>query len=69
MFEGLFQPVHLFIILVIAVIVLGPGRITELGTGLGKGIKAFRKSISPENDSIIDITPEPDSSNKSGKRT
>lgn len=30
MFEGLFQPMHLIIILVIALIIFGPGKLTEL---------------------------------------
>ncbi len=46
MFEGLFQPVHLIIIVVIALIVFGPGKIGELGAGLGKGIREFKKALS-----------------------
>ncbi len=45
MFEGLFQPVHLLIILVIALVVFGPGKLPDLGAGLGKGIREFRKAI------------------------
>lgn len=45
MFEGLFQPMHLLVILVIALIVFGPGKLPELGAGLGKGIREFRKAI------------------------
>ena len=43
MFEGLFQPMHLIVILVIVLIVFGPGKLPELGEGLGKSIKAFKK--------------------------
>ncbi len=46
MFEGLFQPFHLIVIVVIALIVFGPGKIGELGAGLGKGIREFRKALS-----------------------
>lgn len=46
MFEGLFQPMHLLIILVIALVVFGPGKLPELGAGLGKGIREFRKAMS-----------------------
>ena len=45
MFEGLFQPMHLLIILVIALVVFGPGKLPELGAGLGKGIREFRKAM------------------------
>ena len=46
MFEGLFQPMHLLVILVIALIVFGPGKLPELGAGLGKSIREFKKAIS-----------------------
>ncbi len=46
MFEGLFQPVHLLVIAVIALIVFGPGKVGELGAGLGKGIREFKKALS-----------------------
>jgi sec-independent protein translocase protein TatA len=48
MFEGLFQPMHLIIILAIALVVFGPGRLPELGKGIGKGIREFKKAISGE---------------------
>jgi sec-independent protein translocase protein TatA len=43
--EGLFQPMHLIIILVIMLIIFGPGKLPELGEGLGKSIKAFKKAL------------------------
>ncbi len=45
MFEGLFQPTHLIIILVIALIVFGPGKLPELGGALGKAIRDFKKAM------------------------
>lgn len=45
MFEGLFQPMHVVFILVIALIFFGPGKLPELGAGLGKGIREFRKAM------------------------
>lgn len=47
MFEGLFQPMHLLVILGIAVLVFGPKKIPELGKGLGEGIRSFRSRCSP----------------------
>ena len=46
MFEGLFRPMHLLIILVIALVIFGPKRLPELGAGLGKSIRDFRKAMS-----------------------
>ncbi len=45
MFEGLFQPMHLIVILVIALLVFGPGKLGEIGGQLGKGIREFKKSM------------------------
>jgi len=42
----LFQPMHLLFILVIALVVFGPGKLPELGAGLGKGIREFKKAMS-----------------------
>jgi sec-independent protein translocase protein TatA len=45
MLDGLFQPTHLLVILVIALFVFGPKKLPELGQGLGKGIRSFRDSM------------------------
>ena len=42
---GAFGPMELTIILVIILIVFGAGKIPEIGSGLGKGIKNFKNSI------------------------
>ena len=55
MFEGLFQPMHLIIILVIVLIIFGPGKLPELGEGLGKSIKAFKKAMKDEKSEITPI--------------
>ena len=36
-------PVELIIILVIALLILGPGRLPDVGSALGKSIREFRK--------------------------
>jgi sec-independent protein translocase protein TatA len=43
--EGLFQPTHLLFILLIVLIIFGPGKLPELGKGLGKGIREFKDAI------------------------
>ena len=43
--RGLFQPMHLLLILFIVLIIFGPGKLPELGEGLGKSIKAFKKAL------------------------
>ncbi len=46
MFEGLLQPMHLFLIAIIAMIFFGPKRLPELGKGLGEGIRGFKDALS-----------------------
>ncbi len=45
MFEGLVQPMHLLLVLVVALVVLGPGRLPELGKTLGTAIRDFRRAM------------------------
>jgi len=45
MFEGLLQPMHLALILVVALIVFGPGKIGEIGGQLGRGVREFRTNM------------------------
>ena len=43
-------PMELIIVLVIALIVLGPKRLPEVGKSLGKGMREFKESISGGGD-------------------
>jgi sec-independent protein translocase protein TatA len=46
-------PMELIIVLVIALIVLGPKRLPEVGKSLGRGMREFKESISgdrPDDD-------------------
>lgn len=42
MFDGIFAPMHLLVILFIVLIIFGPGKLPEIGQGLGKAIKSFK---------------------------
>jgi sec-independent protein translocase protein TatA len=46
--EGLFQPLHLLIILGIALLIFGPSKLAGLGKGLGEGIRNFKDSMKDE---------------------
>jgi len=52
MFEGLFQPLHLVVIFLIALVVFGPKKLPELGKGLGEAIRGFKKAL--EGDELTD---------------
>ncbi len=43
--EGLLQPTHLILVLVVALLIFGPRKLPELGQGLGKGIRGFREAL------------------------
>ena len=49
---------ELIIILVIALLILGPGKLPEVGASLGKGIREFRKASSDIQESVkLDPSP------------
>jgi sec-independent protein translocase protein TatA len=45
---------ELLIILVIALIIFGPGKLPQLGSGLGKAIRDFKKGVSEEEQEEAD---------------
>jgi sec-independent protein translocase protein TatA len=45
MFGGKIGIPELLVILVIALIIFGPSKISELGKGLGEGIKNFKSAV------------------------
>ncbi len=45
---GVIEPWHLVIILVIALVIFGPGKLGDIGGSLGRGIKEFRSSMTVE---------------------
>ena len=52
MFEGLFQPMHLMVILAVGVLVFGPKKIPELGKGLGERIRGFKDALKNATESV-----------------
>ena len=50
MLEGLFQPTHLLLIFGIALLVLGPKKLPELGKGLGESIRGFKSAMAAKQD-------------------
>lgn len=54
---------ELLVILVIVLIIFGAGKLPEIGEGLGRGIRSFRKAVKTPDE--IDITPKADSNAES----
>jgi sec-independent protein translocase protein TatA len=42
----LLSPMHIIVLLVVALLVFGPKRLPEIGSGLGKSIREFKQSMS-----------------------
>ena len=57
--EGLFQPMHLFFILLIVLIIFGPGKLPDLGRGLGKGIREFKDALRSGQKADVRVTVSP----------
>jgi sec-independent protein translocase protein TatA len=53
---GSFGWMELMLILIIVLIIFGAGKLPQLGEGLGKAIKGFKKSVHEAD--AIDVTPE-----------
>lgn len=45
MFGQLFQPMHLLLVVVIALFVFGPSKLPQLGASIGKSIRELRKGL------------------------
>ena len=54
---------ELIIIMVIIMIIFGAGKLPEIGGGIGKAIKSFKKSVKEPDE--IDVTPQ---SNKNSEK-
>src|SRR5437660_2336553 len=60
MIGDILQPTHLLFVLVIALLVLGPKRLPEVGRSLGRGLRDFRSAMSGEDDAPEEIPAHPE---------
>jgi sec-independent protein translocase protein TatA len=66
-FDNILSPTHLLFVLVIALLVLGPKKLPEVGRSLGRGLRDFRTALSgedqapvlPEAMPVTDTAPRP----------
>jgi sec-independent protein translocase protein TatA len=47
--EGLFQPLHILLIVGIALLLFGPSKFADLGKGLGEGIRNFKSAVKEDD--------------------
>lgn len=57
MIGDILQPTHLLFVLVIALLVLGPKRLPEVGRSLGRGLRDFRNALSSDDSQDEVVTP------------
>lgn len=54
-------PQELILVLIIALVVVGPKRLPELGRTIGRGMREFRKMQNDVRDTLkLDLDPDPD---------
>jgi len=56
--EGLFQPMHILLIIGIALLIFGPSKFAGLGKGLGEGIRNFKTAMKDNKDENEEKKPE-----------
>jgi sec-independent protein translocase protein TatA len=56
MFEGILQPMHLLLILVIALVVFGPKNLPSIGKGLGEAIRGFKKALNEDDTDLTKLS-------------
>jgi len=65
--EGLFQPMHLLVIFLIALIIFGPKKLPELGKGIGEGFRALKDSMKNKPEQPAATAAVPPASNEGAK--
>ncbi len=60
-------PTELVIILFIILIIFGAGRLPEIGSALGKGIREFRKGQSGQEEGEVVVETKPSGRKRKGK--
>jgi sec-independent protein translocase protein TatA len=57
---GAIQPWHLILVLIILLLVVGPGKLPEVGKGVGDAIREFRKATTESHGApVLPVAPGP----------
>ena len=70
MLPGVIEPWHLVLILIIALVIFGPGKLGDIGGSLGRGIREFKSSMTFDEtgekkaEKPVDATPAKETSEK-----
>lgn len=58
MLGELFQPMHLLLILVIALLLFGPGKLPQIAANMGKSIREFKSALSAQDEVKVAAPPQ-----------
>jgi sec-independent protein translocase protein TatA len=58
---------ELIVILVIALVIFGPGKLPEIGSALGKGIRDFKKSFEGADEDLKKVESNVNNTDTAGK--
>lgn len=58
MIAELFQPMHLLLILVIALLLFGPGKLPQIAANMGKSIREFKSALSAQDEVKVAAPPQ-----------
>jgi sec-independent protein translocase protein TatA len=64
--EGLFQPTHLLLIFLIALLIFGPKKLPDIGKGIGEGFRALKDGMK-DKPAETPSTPTATSTNSTGQ--
>ncbi len=59
MLGELFQPMHLLLILVIALLLFGPGKLPQIAANMGKSIREFKSALSAPDEVKVATPAQP----------
>ena len=62
------QPLHLVVIVIVALIIFGPSRLPEIGRGLGKALNEFRQGTKEMTEGFRDEVTKPDAETPAAPR-
>lgn len=60
MLGELFQPMHLLLILVIALLLFGPGKLPQIAANMGKSIREFKSALSAPDEVKVAAPQQPE---------
>lgn len=55
---------QILIVLLVVVVIFGAGKLPQIGDGMGKAIRNFKKSVNGLDEDVEDVTPQKKISNK-----